>query len=136
MGELEPHIKQHQNREKKYAPPGIEIKISLNKGETYNASISELSGGQRSLLALALLLSMLKYRPAPFYIFDEVDAALDLSHTSNIAEILVNHFPFSQFLVISLKEEFFRNANVLFKTHLVEGQSKIFRIANKKLRVR
>ena len=87
-------------------------------------------------MALALLLSMLKYRPAPFYIFDEADAALDLSHTSNISELLVNHFPKSQFLVISLKEEFFRNANVLFKTHLVEGQSKIFRIENKQDRIR
>ena len=73
---------------------------------------------------------MLKYRPAPFYIFDEIDAALDLSHTNNIAEVIVNNFPNSQFLVISLKEEFYRKSNVLFKTTLVEGQSKIIRINN------
>jgi structural maintenance of chromosome 2 len=74
----------------------------------------------------------LKYNPAPFYIFDEVDAALDLSHTDNIAEVIVRNFPNSQFLVISLKEEFYRKADVLFKTNLVEGQSKIIRIANNK----
>ena len=110
---------------------GIQMKISLDGGRTFNGTINELSGGQRSLLALALLLSMLKYRPAPFYIFDEIDAALDLSHTNNISELIVNHFPYSQFLVISLKEEFFRNANVLFKASLVDGQSNIIRVRNK-----
>lgn len=106
------------------------MKISLDAGKTFSATINELSGGQRSLLALALLLSMLKYRPAPFYIFDEIDAALDLTHTNNISELIVNNFPKSQFIVISLKEEFFRNADVLFKASLIDGQSKILRIQN------
>ena len=110
---------------------GVDIQISLDNGKTFSASISELSGGQRSLLALAILLSLLKYRPAPFYIFDEIDAALDLSHTSNIANLIIKNFPKSQFLVISLKEEFYRNANIIFKTNLVEGQSKIIRLKNK-----
>lgn len=123
-----PNSQQYSRKKRR---SGIEILISLDNGNNFNATISELSGGQRSLLALALLLSMLKYRPAPFYIFDEVDAALDLSHTNNIAEVISTHFPNSQFLVISLKEEFYEKADVLFKTTLIEGQSKIIRIAKK-----
>jgi len=58
---------------------GLELKVSFNGEE--KESLSELSGGQKSLLALSLILAMLKYQPAPFYILDEIDSALDLSHT-------------------------------------------------------
>lgn len=47
----------------------------------WKESLSELSGGQRTLLSLSLTLAMLKFKPAPFYILDEIDAALDESHT-------------------------------------------------------
>jgi structural maintenance of chromosome 2 len=59
-------------------------------------SLMELSGGQRSLVALSLILAMLKFKPAPFYILDEVDAALDLSHTEHIGKVIKNHFKESQ----------------------------------------
>jgi len=44
---------------------------------------------------------MLKFKPAPFYILDEIDAALDISHTENIGKMIKNHFSQSQ--VIYLK---------------------------------
>ena len=46
----------------------------------------------RSLVALSLILSLLLFKPAPLYILDEVDAALDLSHTQNIGQMLKTHF--------------------------------------------
>lgn len=61
------------------------------------------------------------------YILDEVDAALDLSHTQNIGRMLKNHFKNSQFLVVSLKEGMFNNANVIFRTKFVNGQSTVTR---------
>jgi len=106
--------------------PGIEIKIAFNG--KWKESLTELSGGQRSLLALSLLLSMLKYRSAPFYILDEIDAAMDLSHTENIGSIINNSFPMSQFIVISLKKQMYSCSNVLYKTQLLEGHSTIQRI--------
>lgn len=63
---------------------------------TWKESLGELSGGQRSLVALALVLAMLLFKPAPLYILDEVDAALDLSHTQNIGIMLKEHFRHSQ----------------------------------------
>ena len=45
-----------------------------------------------------------------------MDAALDLSHTQNIGRMIRTHFPQSQFIVVSLKEGMFNNANVIFRT--------------------
>lgn len=81
----------------------------------------------RSLLALSLVLSLLLFKPAPFYLLDEVDAALDLSHTQNIGKMLRTHFSHSQFIVISLKDGMFNNANVLFRTQFVDGISTVMR---------
>jgi len=63
------------------------------------------------------------------YILDEVDAALDLSHTQNIGQMLRTHFNKSQFVVVSLKDGMFNNANVLFKTKFVDGVSTVRRYA-------
>uniref|UniRef100_H3CEP3 Structural maintenance of chromosomes protein 2 n=1 Tax=Tetraodon nigroviridis TaxID=99883 RepID=H3CEP3_TETNG len=118
----------------KLAPPqgcgvleGLEFKVAL--GTTWKENLSELSGGQRSLVALSLILAMLLFKPAPIYILDEVDAALDLSHTQNIGQMLRTHFRHSQFVVVSLKDGMFTNANVLFKTKFVDGMSTVTRTA-------
>mmetsp|Transcript_48482 Transcript_48482/g.94766 ORF Transcript_48482/g.94766 Transcript_48482/m.94766 type:complete len:1210 (-) Transcript_48482:291-3920(-) len=104
---------------------GLEVKVAF--GGAWKKSLSELSGGQRSLLALSLILSMLLFKPAPMYILDEVDAALDLSHTQNIGNMLKTHFSQSQFLVVSLKEGMFSNANIIFRTKFVDGVSTVSR---------
>jgi len=96
-------------------------------GDVWKESLSELSGGQRSLVALSLILSLLLFKPAPLYILDEVDAALDLSHTQNIGHMLKTHFKHSQFIVVSLKDGMFNNANVLFRTKFVDGMSTVGR---------
>lgn len=61
------------------------------------------------------------------YILDEIDAALDPSHTQNIGRMLKTHFSNSQFIIVSLKEGMFNNANVVFRTKFVSGQSQVTR---------
>jgi len=107
---------------------GLEVKVAF--GGVWKESLSELSGGQKSLLALSLILAMLLFKPAPIYILDEVDAALDLSHTQNIGRMIKSHFPHSQFVVVSLKEGMFSNANVIFRTKFVDGVSTVTRTVN------
>lgn len=70
---------------------GMLIKVGFNN--EWKESLSELSGGQRSLLALSFVLALLKYKPAPLYVLDEIDAALDLQHTQNIGKMIKEHFP-------------------------------------------
>jgi structural maintenance of chromosome 2 len=104
---------------------GLEVKVCL--GSVWKESLTELSGGQRSLIALSLILSLLQFKPAPMYILDEVDAALDLSHTQNIGQLLRHRFKGSQFIVVSLKEGMFNNASVLFRARFRDGISSVER---------
>ena len=116
----------------KLAPPegltaleGLELKVQL--GSVWKDSLTELSGGQKSLLALSLVLALLLFKPAPFYILDEVDAALDISHTRNIGKMIKQYFPHSQFVIVSLKDGMFSNANVLFRVRFENGTSVVDR---------
>ncbi|KAI9302946.1 RecF/RecN/SMC [Cunninghamella echinulata] len=110
-----------QAPEGKTISEGLEVKVCL--GGVWKHSLTELSGGQRSLIALSLILSLLQFKPAPMYILDEVDAALDLSHTQNIGQLLRTKFKGSQFIVVSLKDGMFNNANMLFRTRFKDGTS-------------
>ncbi|KAK0511563.1 hypothetical protein JMJ35_006136 [Cladonia borealis] len=107
--------------EGKQISDGLEVKVSL--GKVWKQSLTELSGGQRSLIALSLIMALLQFKPAPMYILDEVDAALDLSHTQNIGRLIKTRFKGSQFIVVSLKDGMFQNANRIFKTRFSEGTS-------------
>ncbi|KAK2614300.1 hypothetical protein N8I77_001141 [Diaporthe amygdali] len=102
---------------------GLEVKVCL--GKVWKQSLTELSGGQRSLIALSLIMALLQFKPAPMYILDEVDAALDLSHTQNIGRLIKTRFKGSQFIVVSLKDGMFQNANRIFKTRFSEGTSMV-----------
>lgn len=115
--------------EGKTVTEGLEVKVAFNN--VWKEGLTELSGGQRSLLALSLILSLLLFKPAPMYILDEVDAALDLSHTQNIGTMLKTHFSGSQFIVVSLKEGMFNNANVIFRTRFIDGVSCVIRTVGK-----
>ncbi|KIP05073.1 hypothetical protein PHLGIDRAFT_129125 [Phlebiopsis gigantea 11061_1 CR5-6] len=108
---------------------GLEVKVRL--GSVWKQSLTELSGGQRSLIALSLIMSLLQFKPAPMYILDEIDAALDLSHTQHIGQLFKNRFKGSQFIVVSLKEGLFTNANVLFRTRFRDGTSVVERTAQR-----
>eukprot|EP00747_Dinoflagellata_sp_TGD_P160977 gnl/TRDRNA2_/TRDRNA2_178037_c0_seq1.p1 gnl/TRDRNA2_/TRDRNA2_178037_c0~~gnl/TRDRNA2_/TRDRNA2_178037_c0_seq1.p1 ORF type:complete len:1135 (-),score=16.38 gnl/TRDRNA2_/TRDRNA2_178037_c0_seq1:130-3534(-) len=105
---------------------GLEIKISCSS--TGNRSLNELSGGQKTLLALSLILALLMFKPSPIYILDEIDAALDPCHTLNVGKMIKDHFPQSQFILVSLKEDMYQNANALFRTENFDGTSTIRRL--------
>ncbi|KDN40089.1 RecF/RecN/SMC protein [Tilletiaria anomala UBC 951] len=108
---------------------GLEVKVRL--GTVWKQSLTELSGGQRSLIALSLIMSLLQFKPAPMYILDEIDAALDLSHTQHIGQLFKSRFSGSQFIVVSLKEGLFTNANVLFRARFRDGTSVVERLTQK-----
>lgn len=108
---------------------GLEVKVRL--GQVWKQSLTELSGGQRSLIALSLIMSLLQFKPAPMYILDEIDAALDLSHTQHIGQLFQSRFSGSQFIVVSLKEGLFTNANVLFRARFRDGTSIVERTAQR-----
>ena len=104
---------------------GLQVKVAFSGQE--KESLTELSGGQRSLLALCLILAILRFRPAPFYVLDEVDAALDPSHTQAIGKMLKAHFADAQFLLVSLKDGMYSSANVVYEVRNHQGYSEVSR---------
>lgn len=75
--------------------------------------MSNLSGGEKTVAALALLFAIHSYQPAPFFVLDEVDAALDNTNIGKVAKYIEQKKETLQTIVISLKEEFYSHADLL-----------------------
>jgi structural maintenance of chromosome 1 len=76
--------------------------------------MEHLSGGEKTMAALALLFSVHSYQPSPFFVLDEVDAALDNANVAKlVGYIRRNAGPGMQFIVISLKPGFFEGSETL-----------------------
>lgn len=67
---------------------GVKIEVSFSGQQKSFLQMSQLSGGQKTVVALALIFAMQRLEPAPFYLFDEVDAALDTQYRTALAQLL------------------------------------------------
>lgn len=93
------------------------------------ASISALSGGERSLTSIALLCALLSCFPSPFVMLDEVDAALDEANTIRFAQILGTLADTTQFVTVTHNRETMRQGHTLYGVTMGEdGISKILSI--------
>ena len=80
--------------------------------------MEHLSGGEKTMAALALLFAIHSYQPSPFFVLDEVDAALDNANVAKIANYIREHSgPGMQFIVISLKMGLFQYGETLVGIH-------------------
>jgi chromosome segregation protein len=77
-------------------------------------TLKSMSGGEKTLTALAFIFSIQEYNPTPFYIMDEVDAALDKANTDKLAEIISEYAGKSQFIMISHNDELISAADYLY----------------------
>lgn len=76
--------------------------------------MEHLSGGEKTMAALALLFAIHSYQPSPFFVLDEVDAALDNANVDKIKKYIQDHSgPGMQFIVISLKAGLFQDSDSL-----------------------
>lgn len=88
-------------------------------------SIDAMSGGEKALTALIFLFALQRYRPSPFYILDEIDAALDKENTQKIAEWIKRMSKHSQFIIISHNDLTLKLADRLYGVTMEDGESKI-----------
>jgi chromosome segregation protein len=91
---------------------GIDIKVSPPKKRIH--SLAMMSGGERSLVSLALLFAVIAYSPPPFSVLDEVEAALDESNSERFSRILETLAKKTQFIVITHNRETMRAADILY----------------------
>ena len=90
------------------------------------SNITLLSGGEKSLTAIAILFAILQLRPMPFCLLDEIEAALDEANVGRFAKYLKNYSDNTQFIVITHKKPTMEHSNVLYGVTMQEkGVSKI-----------
>jgi chromosome segregation protein len=102
---------------------GLLIKANP-RGKTV-VNIDSMSGGEKTLTALAFLFAIQKYKPAPFYVLDEVDAALDKENTVKLAELIKSFSKNEQFIIITHNDQTIRYGDVVYGVTMSEGESKI-----------
>ena len=88
---------------------GLDMKVSIR--DKKHQRLGSLSGGEKSLTALAFVFSIQKYLPSPFYALDEVDANLDTMNVERIAQMVQKQAKDTQFIVVSHRKPMIESAN-------------------------
>lgn len=103
---------------------GVEIKVKIAKGKYIDTT--SLSGGEKTLVALALIFAIQEYKPYHFYLLDEIDAALDKRNSERLAGLLKTYVKNAQYIIITHNDALISEAPVLYGVSIQNGLSKIF----------
>jgi chromosome segregation protein len=110
------------------AESGIDIIVSPPGKKLQNVLL--LSGGEKALTALALLVAIFQFQPAPFCVLDEVDAPLDETNVGRFANMLSDMSDHTQFVVITHSKRTMEQADVMYGVTMQEpGVSKIVSVS-------
>ncbi|SSD59771.1 related to Structural maintenance of chromosomes protein 3 [Saccharomycodes ludwigii] len=105
---------------------GVAIQVSFNSKEDEQLHVSQLSGGQKTVCAIALILAMQKVDPAPFYLFDEIDAALDKQYRTSVAATIKELSQNAQFICTTFRTDMLYVADTFYR---VKFENKLSTIA-------
>ncbi|HOO31713.1 MAG TPA: chromosome segregation protein SMC [Thermotogota bacterium] len=104
------------------------IEISVKRPGKRSQKMYLLSGGEKSLVGIALVFSMLKISPSPFYILDEVDAALDDFNAERLKNLIHENKHLSQFIVITHNKLVMEIADILYGITQSNGISMVMTV--------
>ena len=102
---------------------GVEIVIQLGKGKYFDSS--SLSGGEQTLIALSLLFAIQEFKPYHFYVFDEIDAALDKRNSERLASLLNKYIRAGQYIIVTHNDALIMNSKFIYGVSMHEGISKV-----------
>jgi chromosome segregation protein len=107
-----------------FVTPGVEIEVTPAGKTTRRLSL--LSGGEKSLVALAFMFAVFLARPCPFYILDEVEAALDDANIDRFLSLIRSYAERAQFIVVTHQRRTMEAADVLYGVSMgKDGVSKV-----------
>ena len=112
-----------ENQEKPFEG-GLMIKVRLTGSKFLD--IKSLSGGEKTMTALAFIFAIQEHDPASFYVFDEVDAALDKKNSEQLSKLIAKYADKAQYVVVSHNDGIISNADNLYGVSMDEhGMSKV-----------
>ncbi len=98
---------------------GVYVYVTDIKGK--RSSLASLSGGEKVLVALAFIFAVQEFEPAPFYLLDEIDAALDKINSENVAKLLKEYSQRAQIVLVSHNDAIVSESDVLFGINMNRG---------------
>lgn len=102
---------------------GVDIKVRII-GNRY-LDIKSLSGGEKTLAALAFIFAIQEFNPASFYLMDEVDASLDKRNSEMLSKLIKKYSDKAQYIVISHNDQLITEADQIYGISMQDGVSKI-----------
>ena len=102
---------------------GLNIIIKVSRGKYFD--ITSLSGGEKTMVALSLIFAIQEYKPYCFYVFDEIDAALDKRNSELLAALIKKYMTSGQYIIITHNDTLISEASNLYGVSMQENISKI-----------
>jgi chromosome segregation protein len=102
---------------------GLEMLIKVGKGKYFDTHL--LSGGEQCLVSLALIFAIQEYKPYCFYIFDEIDAALDRRNSERLATLLRKYMKQGQYIIVTHNDSLITEAPVIYGVSMQDKISQI-----------
>ncbi|KFB38018.1 structural maintenance of chromosomes protein 3-like isoform X2 [Anopheles sinensis] len=93
---------------------GLGIEVSFVGSKAKMSEMNQLSGGQKTVVAVALIFAIQQFKPAPFYLFDEIDQALDERYRVSLADQIHEMSRSSQFITTTFRKELLAHAAKLY----------------------
>jgi len=103
---------------------GIDVKVKLLGSKFLD--LNSLSGGEKTLTALSFIFAIQECEPASFYIFDEVDAALDKTNSTLLSQLIAKYSKRAQYVVVSHNDTVITEGDAVYGVSMQDGVSKIF----------
>lgn len=91
---------------------GVEIKVRLS--DKNYLDIKSLSGGEKTITAVAFIFAIQEFNPASFYVLDEIDAALDIINSEKLGKLIREYSSKAQYIVVSHSEYFIQSSEVIY----------------------
>jgi chromosome segregation protein len=111
--------------ENKQEPFESGVNVVLKTGHGKYFDVASLSGGEQTLVALSLIFAIQELKPYPFYLLDEIDAALDKRNSEKLAVLLKKYMEKGQYIVTSHNDDIILNATNLYGVSMNDGVSKV-----------
>lgn len=102
---------------------GLNILVRVSRGRYFD--VTSLSGGEKTVVALSLIFAIQEYKPYCFYVFDEIDAALDKRNSELLAALIRKYMTTGQYIVITHNDTLMSGAKNLYGVSMHENISKI-----------